>query len=105
AEVFAVEAAPVSRADVGLRAGDGELLHVVNPAADLHAAVALAALEPDLERQLEVAVLLLAAQERIEVDALAGVADDGAVVHLPVFHQALEAVGVLAVEELAGLAV
>ena len=65
--LLAVEAAPVAGADVALRAVDGELLRVDDLAADLDAAVAVAVLEPHLERQLEVLVLLLAAQEGVEL--------------------------------------
>src|SRR5438067_5200637 len=61
AEVLAVEAAPELLADVALRPLDGVLLLLEDFATDLHAAVALAVGEPDLEAQLEIAVLLLAA--------------------------------------------
>src|SRR5262249_39245551 len=73
-------------------------------AANLHAAVALAALESHLEGQLEVAVLLFAAQEGVERDVLLAAADNCPVLDLPVLLQPLPAVEVLAVEELAGLA-
>src|SRR5262249_4809740 len=74
---------------------------VGDAAADLHAAVPLAVLEADLERQLEVLVLLLAAQEGVVVGVAGRVADDGAVLDAPVLHQALPAFEVLAVEEVA----
>src|SRR5262249_11807554 len=86
AELLAVEAAPVLGADVALRPLDGELLPVEDLAADLHAAVALALLEPDLELHLEVLVRLLAAQERVELQPVRRGADEGAVLVAPVLE-------------------
>ena len=102
AEEFAVEAAPVDVADIALRALDGEVLAVGDLAADLHAAVAFAVLEADLEGQLEILVLLLAAQERVELQALGRRrADKGALLDAPVFQESFPAVEVLAVKEFA----
>src|SRR5205807_421212 len=101
AEVLAVEAAPVDVADIALRALDGEMLAVENFAANLHAAVALSVLETDLKRQLEVLVLLLAAQEGVELQTLGrGGADDRSILDAPVFHEPFPAFEILAVIEI-----
>src|SRR5262245_49523170 len=100
--VLAVEAAPVDLAHVALRAADGEGLLIDDLAADLHAAVgALGHLH--LEDELEVLVLLLRAEEGVELEALGGGADDVALRHRPVLvDQALPAIEILAVEKVAG---
>src|SRR5437667_127799 len=70
-------------------------------AADLDAAVAGLG-ELDLEVHFEVLVLLLAAQEGVELDAVRrGGADDGMILDAPkLIEQAFEPVKVLAVEEM-----
>src|SRR5262249_20945942 len=102
-KVFAVEAAPVLLAHVALRSGDSEGLHVMDVAANLHAAVAgFARSELDLKLQLKILVLLLAAQKRVEFDPLGRRrTDDGAVLDAPeLIDQAFPAGQILAVEEL-----
>src|SRR5262249_39788487 len=72
AEILAVQAAPPALAHVTLGPGDGKAFHVVDLAADLHAAVARPALARELhqETQLEILVLFLAAQEGVEFAAV-----------------------------------
>src|SRR5260370_24994583 len=103
AEVLAVKTAPEDLADVALRAGHGKLLLVVDLAADLHAAVAIAVLEAYLERQLEVAVPLLAAQKGVELEPFGSGADQSAVLVGPVVQEAFPAIQ-LGVDEIFGVA-
>src|SRR4029077_9572346 len=79
-----------------------ELSTVRQLRAELKSAVALATLAPDLELQVEIAILLLAAQERVRFPPRWRRADDGPVLHAPESFQSLPAAQVLAVEEGAG---
>src|SRR5262249_24789575 len=62
-------------------------------------AVALAVLEANLETELEILVLLLAAKEGVEARVFFRQADDGTVLDAPELHQAFKAFEVFAVEE------
>ena len=93
---------PSRLADVALRAGDGELLRVEDLAADLHAAVALAVLEADLESARSPCTSSCCTGRCVNGRPLAGIADDGAVLDAPVLLEPFPAVEVLAVEEAVG---
>src|SRR6185437_256156 len=99
AETLAVQTAPVARANVALRPGHDEFLPIFELTANLHAAVADAVLETDLEGQFKIAVLLLAAKEGIVLGIFRRVTDDGTVLDAPILGQTFPAFEILAIEK------
>src|SRR5262249_12375739 len=89
AEQFAVQAAPVDIAHIGLRTSDGELFAVDEGAANLDAAVGLLAGELHLALQLEIAEIALAAKECVERNRLGAAADEKSLLPSPELGQAL----------------